>query len=400
MLGVRPIRLQVQYRMHPALSEWPSNKFYEGSLQNGVTAAERVQHFVDFQWPVPDRPHFFWTTLGQEECSATGTSYLNRTEAANVEKVVTQLLRCGAVPSQIGVITPYEGQRAYIVSYMTRNAALRQALYQEVEVASVDSFQGREKDYIIVSCVRSNEQQGIGFLSDPRRLNVALTRAKYGVVVLGNPKVLSKHPLWNDLLTHMKEGDCVVEGPLTDLQTSMVQFHRPRVNYYARKFLPGSNEREVRDPDYERAPLPVNSSYLPDTQVHRPVHEVPAPGGSIGGFVSPGHFGGVEPPGFGSSQNSRATSQRQNKKKAKEKKRSGLELTSDLDSSQQSHDSYGEFDHLEASQGSELMGELGNLTLSGLSQDSFDFKADEGPEGFEFKSQDTADDLNLQSQDL
>lgn len=86
--------------------------------------------------------------------------------------------------SQIGVITPYEGQRAYIVNYMSRNGALRQQLYKEIEVihrlhhqcksfiflafsksfvllqvASVDSFQGREKDYIILSCVRSNEHQ-------------------------------------------------------------------------------------------------------------------------------------------------------------------------------------------------------------------------------------------------
>jgi regulator of nonsense transcripts 1 len=109
-----------------------------------------------------------------------------------VEKIVTKFFKSGVVPNQIGIVTPYEGQRSYIVSYMQFNGSLRKDLYKDIEVASVDAFQGREKDYIILSCVRSNEHQGIGFLNDPRRLNVALTRAKYGVVILGNPKVLSK----------------------------------------------------------------------------------------------------------------------------------------------------------------------------------------------------------------
>ncbi|KAK0482609.1 AAA domain-containing protein [Armillaria novae-zelandiae] len=228
VLGNRPIRLQVQYRMHPCLSEFPSNMFYEGTLQNGVTAPERLRKNVDFPWPVPDTPMFFYQNLGQEEISSSGTSFLNRTEASNVEKIVTKFFKSGVVPGQIGVVTPYEGQRSYIVTYMQFNGSLKKDLYKEIEVASVDAFQGREKDYIILSCVRSNEHQGIGFLNDPRRLNVALTRAKYGVVILGNPKVLSKHPLWHYLLTHYKEKNCLVEGPLNNLQPSMIQFSKPR----------------------------------------------------------------------------------------------------------------------------------------------------------------------------
>lgn len=228
VLGIRPIRLQVQYRMHPALSAFPSNVFYEGSLQNGVTEIERQLTGVDFPWPQPDKPICFWSTTGQEEISSSGTSYLNRTEAANIEKLATRFLKSGIRPEQIGIITPYEGQRAYIVSYMQHQGSLHAKLYLEIEVASVDAFQGREKDIILLSCVRSNEHQGIGFLNDPRRLNVALTRAKYGLIIVGNPKVLSRQPLWHHLLVFYKEKRVLVEGPLSALKESPIQFAKPR----------------------------------------------------------------------------------------------------------------------------------------------------------------------------
>ena len=237
LAGIRPIRLQVQYRMHPSLSAFPSNMFYEGSLQNGVTEADRqlltlpgFKGKEDFPWPVPSKPMFFYSIAGMEEISASGTSYLNRTEASYVEKIVTHFLKLGVTPGQIGVITPYDGQKQYVSEYMRRSGSLSSSFYEAIEVASVDAFQGREKDFILLSCVRSSESQGIGFLSDPRRLNVALTRAKLGVILLGNPRVLSKNALWAALLLHFKENDTLVEGPLSNLQQSYMTFARPRRN--------------------------------------------------------------------------------------------------------------------------------------------------------------------------
>jgi len=228
LLGHKPIRLSVQYRAHPALFEFPSNVFYDGFLQNGVTADDRRQAMGVFPWPVPDIPMFFYSSVGQEEFSSSGTSYLNRAEAIGVEKIVSHLLKNGVAPGDIGVITPYEGQRAYVQAYLARAGTQKKSLYEELEIASVDSFQGREKHYTILSCVRSNSHQGIGFLSDPRRLNVALTRAKYGMVIIGNPKVLSRSALWNALLHHYRARHVLVEGPLNALRQCNTKFERPK----------------------------------------------------------------------------------------------------------------------------------------------------------------------------
>ena len=227
LLGVRPYRLQVQYRMHPAISAFPSATFYEGTLQNGVTQEERLREEHPFPWPCPHKPLFFYNSIGAEELSGSGTSYLNRVEGALVEKCVTQLLQVGVLPDDVGIITPYEGQRAYVVHYLQRNGTLPSDLYKRIEVSSVDAFQGREKQYIILSCVRSNDHQGIGFLSDARRLNVALTRAQSGLIIIGNGRVLSRSPLWHALISHYKAMNLVVEGPLSGLKAVNLTLQRP-----------------------------------------------------------------------------------------------------------------------------------------------------------------------------
>ena len=217
-LGMTPIRLNIQYRMHPSISLFPSHMFYEGELQNGVSAGERTSS-MEFPWPKPDTPIMFWAqSSGIEEIASTGISYLNRTESNAVETVITRLLDLGVDPCTIGVITPYEGQRAQIMNTLSRVGALRKMPHSEVEVASVDSFQGREKDYIIMSCVRSNKLQGLGFLSDPKRLNVSLTRARFGLVLVGNPLLLSRDPIWSRLISHYSENKVLVEGPLDSLR--------------------------------------------------------------------------------------------------------------------------------------------------------------------------------------
>ncbi|TRY66918.1 hypothetical protein TCAL_04359 [Tigriopus californicus] len=227
VLGIRPLRLEVQYRMHPELSAFPSNFFYDGTLQNGVSGEDRRLN-IDFPWPQPEKPTFFYASTGQEEIAGSGTSYLNRTEASNVEKLTTNFIKAGIKSDQIGIITPYEGQRAYLVQFMQYQGPLHSKIYQSIEIASVDAFQGREKDIIIISCVRSNDYQGIGFLADPRRLNVALTRAKYAAIVVGNPKVLAKQLLWNHLLQHYKDNGILVEGPINNMKVSPIQFPKPK----------------------------------------------------------------------------------------------------------------------------------------------------------------------------
>ena len=240
-LKLKPHMLQVQYRMHPKLSEFPSNTFYDGNLQNGVTSDERVYYNVNFPWPNPKKPTFFYHIQGKEEFSASGTSYLNREEADFIDNLVRTLLKCTVKPEQIGIITPYEGQRSYIVSRILKNYTST-----DIEVSSVDSFQGREKDYIIMSCVRSNNNRSIGFLEDPRRLNVSLTRARYGLILVGNASALAYHQLWVNLLDHYQKMNLLVTGQLGNLKEATISLP-PSKRYLPEKMVFENSETVIKE---------------------------------------------------------------------------------------------------------------------------------------------------------
>lgn len=201
-VGVMPYLLSIQYRMHPDLCAFPSEYFYNGLLKSGTTPT-RVLDFPN---------NFFYMCNGKEEVSQSGTSYYNKSEAVLVENIIRMLFKNGVSEQQIGVITPYEGQRSYILGRIFGNEP------GNLEISNVDGFQGREKDFIIVSLVRSNVYQGIGFVADKRRMNVTLTRAKHGLVIIGNAFTLYKNDIWANLLNWYDERNNIYEGPLNALK--------------------------------------------------------------------------------------------------------------------------------------------------------------------------------------
>ncbi|ADM12486.1 putative DNA helicase [Encephalitozoon intestinalis ATCC 50506] len=208
-IGVVPYVLSVQYRMDADLCEWPSEMFYNGELLTGG------KNFCRFDLGIPT--NFFYVCYGREEVSPSGTSFVNQAEALHCESIIRHLFKCGVTENQIGVITPYEGQRSYILNRIFG------AEPGNLEISNVDGFQGREKDFIIVSLVRSNLYQGIGFVGDKRRMNVMLTRAKHGLVIIGNPMTLMRHDMWSNLLSFYDRKGLVMEGPLHNLRRVVIK---------------------------------------------------------------------------------------------------------------------------------------------------------------------------------
>lgn len=204
--GLDSIMLTTQYRMHPILREFPSARFYENRLDDGCTRDQRPPP-AGFLWPDWDRPMAFVPVEGVEESDEEGKSRYNRDEAAKVLGIVNDLLAAGDLqPEDIGVISPYNGQVREL-THLFDVAGGREPgePYAGLEIKSVDGYQGREKEVIVFSTVRANDSGEVGFLADHRRLNVAVTRAKRGLVVLGHPTTLRHDPTWRSYLDWVDE---------------------------------------------------------------------------------------------------------------------------------------------------------------------------------------------------
>ncbi|MDD5368773.1 MAG: AAA domain-containing protein [Anaerolineaceae bacterium] len=196
-------RLMTQYRMHEDIMQFSSQEFYAGSLAADPTVGAAVlQHLPGIEAnPFTAAPLDFIDTAGasyDESADPDGESRLNPLEAELVLRKVQELLDAGLAATEIAVITPYAAQVRLLRS---RSEKLRQPA---VEIDTVDGFQGREKEAVVVSLVRSNSEGEIGFLEDVRRMNVALTRARRKLVVIGDSATVGNHPFYQRLIAYFE----------------------------------------------------------------------------------------------------------------------------------------------------------------------------------------------------
>ena len=129
----------------------------------------------------------------EEEREAGGSSLANPEEAALAIKKAKDLIALGVPGEDIAVVSPYTAQVRILCEMMEGDV---------VEIGSIDGFQGREKEVVIVSLVRCNQDHEIGFLRDTRRMNVALTRARRKLIVIGDSATIAEHPFYSGLLEH------------------------------------------------------------------------------------------------------------------------------------------------------------------------------------------------------
>lgn len=240
--------LKTQYRMNHVISTWSSQEFYEGELVSDSSVANhRVIDMKGCDTNAADdenlvHPFILIDTAGgdcEEDALSEETeggqagsdkhieyhaSKSNKGEAQIVEAVVAQFIANGVPTSGIAVISPYSGQVELLRNSMWSKYG------RSLEIATIDSFQGREKEIVCMSLVRSNEGGEVGFLTDDRRLNVAITRARRCVVVVCDSETVSSHPLLSRMVDYAENfghyRSAVIDFP--EIVGTYSQLRRPK----------------------------------------------------------------------------------------------------------------------------------------------------------------------------
>jgi len=198
--------LQVQYRMHEKIMQFSSRYFYDGKL---IAHDSVKSHLLRPHHP----PISFIDTAGcgyQEKQDPETLSRMNSEEAAlliqQVETLVEDIGTNAWLDEQItlGIITPYRAQVDQLHK-LAEASPILEPLYRYISINTVDAFQGQERDVIAISFVRSNENGEVGFLSDIRRTNVAMTRARKKLIMIGDSATLSSHPFYLEVLNYVQE---------------------------------------------------------------------------------------------------------------------------------------------------------------------------------------------------
>ena len=188
--------LNIQYRMNSLLMKFPNEEFYDNGLKSDSSVDDiKIRDILDSHQD--EEALLFIDTSdiadNRERHLKDSKSIVNEIEAEIAIRIADDYLSDGVNELDIGIISPYADQ----VKIIQENT--------EIEVKTVDGFQGREKEIIIISTVRSNDNGNIGFLSDLRRLNVAITRAKRKLIIIGNKDTLITNPTYERLINFCED---------------------------------------------------------------------------------------------------------------------------------------------------------------------------------------------------
>ncbi|RDB30431.1 putative helicase MOV-10 [Hypsizygus marmoreus] len=216
--GITVVKLVKNFRSHNTILKFPNERFYEGELEQ-CGDKKTINAFLGSSYlPNKDFPIVFHGLCGKDDREASSPSFFNIDEVLQVKSYVEHLRadrRFRTTDNDIGVITPYNAQCRKI------RTALR-GVADSVKVGSVEEFQGQERPVIIISTVRSSTEfveydlrHTLGFVANPRRFNVSVTRAKALLIVIGDPSVLSLDPLWRSFLNYIHNNRGWTGSPIT-----------------------------------------------------------------------------------------------------------------------------------------------------------------------------------------